>query len=194
MAQRFPPAQGLQHLQRGAARATLCSMGLEQHRRAGARALGFAVITISDTRRGEDDKGGAFLVASVEAAGHRVAFRASVADDIDAIQRAVREAVQRDEVDLVLTTGGTGVAPRDVTPQALEPLFESTLPGFGELFRWLSYQQIGAAALLSRAVGGLIARRVVLALPGSPKALELAMREIVLCEAGHLVSQARSAG
>jgi molybdenum cofactor biosynthesis protein B len=91
----------------------------------------------------------------------------------------------------VLTTGGTGIAPRDVTVPALEELFEGRIPGFGELFRWLSYKEIGSAAMLSRATAGLVGGKVVLALPGSPKALRLAMQELVLPEAGHLVAQAR---
>jgi molybdenum cofactor biosynthesis protein B len=103
----------------------------------------------------------------------------------------VRRAVADAGVDLVLTTGGTGIAPRDVTFDTLGALFDSEIPGFGELFRQLSFQQIGSAALLSRAIGGLVGGKVVLALPGSPKALALAMDAIVLKEAGHLVAQAR---
>ena len=107
------------------------------------------------------------------------------------IQAAVLRAVATADVDLVLTTGGTGIAPRDVTFPALTRLFDSEIPGFGELFRWLSYREIGSAAILSRATGGIVKGKVVLALPGSPKALRLAMDEIILKEAGHLVSQAR---
>ena len=106
--------------------------------------------------------------------------------------RATRAAVADAGVDLVLTTGGTGIAPRDVTYDTLKGLFDSEIPGFGELFRMLSYQQIGAAALLSRAIGGVLAGKVVLAMPGSPKALALAMDEIVLREAAHLVQQTRA--
>ncbi|HVS19805.1 MAG TPA: MogA/MoaB family molybdenum cofactor biosynthesis protein, partial [Planctomycetota bacterium] len=127
----------------------------------------------------------------LEAAGHRVARRARVRDEAEAIVDAVRAAVADPAVELVLTTGGTGLAPRDVTFDTLRGLLDSEIPGFGELFRWLSFREVGAATLLSRAIGGLLARKVVLALPGSPKALELALREIVLPEAGHLVAQAR---
>lgn len=166
-------------------------MGLEEHRREAPPALGFAVITISDTRAGAADTGGAFLVERLAGAGHRVALRETVRDERAAIEAAVRRAVAEEGVDLVLTTGGTGIAPRDVTFDTLRALLDSELPGFGELFRQLSYQQIGSAALLSRAIGGLVGRKVVLALPGSPKALALALDAIVLKEAGHLVSQAR---
>jgi molybdenum cofactor biosynthesis protein B len=166
-------------------------MGLEEHKRDAPQKIGFAVITISDTRTGAADRGGALLAESVTNAGHLVAVREIVRDEAHEIEAAVRSAVARANVDIVLTTGGTGIAPRDVTFDTLRALLDSEIPGFGELFRMLSYREIGSAALLSRALGGLLAGKVVLALPGSPKALQLAMDEIVLVEAGHLVSQTR---
>lgn len=167
-------------------------MSLEQHKGAAPARLRFAVITISDTRDAASDRGGPYLVERVEAAGHSVAQRAIVKDEREQIEAALRAAVADTGVDLVLTTGGTGIAPRDVTYDTLKGLFDSEIPGFGELFRMLSYQQIGAAALLSRAIGGVLAGKVVLAMPGSPKALALAMDEIVLREAAHLVQQTRA--
>ena len=166
-------------------------MSLEAHRSEGAAQLGFALLTVSDTRDAASDEGGAYLASAIEAAGHTVAWRALVPDESAGIVQAVQKAVAEPEVDLVLTTGGTGLAPRDVTVPALERLFDGSIPGFGELFRWLSYQEIGAAAMLSRAAGGLIAGKVVLCLPGSPKALRLALEGLILPEAGHLVTQAR---
>ena len=166
-------------------------MGLAEHRLESPASLGFAVVTISDTRDAASDRGGELLAASLVAAGHRVAWRTIVMDEAGPIEAAVRAACARADVDLLLTTGGTGIAPRDVTVPTLERMFEGTIPGFGELFRALSYREIGSAAILSRATAGIVAGKVVLALPGSPKALELALREIVLPEAGHLVSQSR---
>jgi len=166
-------------------------MSLERHREDAPARIGFAVITFSDTRDEASDRGGSYLVEALEAAGHVVAWRALRTDDADGIAAAVREAVAREDVDLVLTTGGTGIAPRDATFGVLEDLLDTTIPGFGELFRWLSYQEIGSAAILSRALGGVLDGKVVLALPGSPKALRLALEAIVLKEAGHLVAQAR---
>lgn len=166
-------------------------MSVEQHRGEAPRALRFAVITISDTRDAASDRGGPLLVDGVSRAGHQVTWREIVKDERAAITQSVRAAVARADVDLVLTTGGTGIAPRDVTFPTLSALFDSTIPGFGELFRALSFREIGSAAMLSRACGGLVSGKVVLALPGSPKALELALREIILKEAGHLVSQSR---
>lgn len=166
-------------------------MGLAEHRSESTGAVRFAVITVSDTREGATDKGGEFLVRAIAEAGHEVARRSLVRDEAREIETAVRTAATAADTDLVLLTGGTGIAPRDVTTPTLEKMFESAIPGFGELFRWLSYREIGSAAILSRATAGLVGGKVVLALPGSPKALELAMREIVLKEAGHLVSQTR---
>jgi molybdenum cofactor biosynthesis protein B len=161
------------------------------HRAEAPRSIAFAVITISDTRDASTDRGGPLLAAALEAAGHRVPLRAIVRDERIEIEDAVRSAVARADIDLVLTTGGTGIAPRDVTYSTLAGLYESDIPGFGELFRMLSFREIGSAALLSRACAGLVAGKVVIALPGSPKALELALREILLKEVGHLVAQTR---
>lgn len=166
-------------------------MGLEEHRSQAPDQLGFGIVTVSDTRDAATDRGGDYLVTSVEGAGQRVAYRTLVRDEADAIRAAAHEATGREGVDLVLFTGGTGIAPRDVTAPTLEDEFSSTIPGFGELFRALSYDEIGSATILSRATAGLIDGKVVLALPGSPKALRLAMEKIVLPEAGHLVAQAR---
>lgn len=166
-------------------------MSLERHRGESPERLRFALITISDTREAATDSGGDYLAQRVLEAGHAVVQRALVRDEAPAITAAVRDAITRDDVELVLCTGGTGIAPRDVTVPTLERLFDSSIPGFGELFRWLSFQEIGSAAMLSRACAGLIGGKVVIALPGSPKALRLALDRLVLPEAGHLVSQTR---
>ena len=166
-------------------------MSVEGHRAAAKTALRFAVITVSDTRDASTDRGGPFLVETLSAAGHSTTHRSIVRDEAPAIEAAVRAAVGREDVDLVVTTGGTGIAPRDVTVPTLERMFESRIPGFGELFRWLSYQEIGSAAILSRACAGIVGGKVVLALPGSPNALRLALDAILLREAGHLVAETR---
>ena len=162
----------------------------EHHARAPTR-LAFALITVSDSRRGPNDTGGALLATLVEEAGHAVASRAQVSDDVSAIRAAFEAALAAEHVDVIVSTGGTGVAPRDVTPDALTPLLDRAIPGFGELFRMLSYQQVGTAAISSRAIAGTRAGRLLVALPGSPDAVRLAMQKLVLPEAGHLVSQAR---
>jgi molybdenum cofactor biosynthesis protein B len=161
-----------------------------QHRRDAKRAVPSWIITVSDTRTPETDTGGRLLAELLERAGHPVVGREITRDEPAAIRAALEAALARDGVAAVLLTGGTGVAPRDVTPEAIEPRLERVIPGFGELFRALSYQQIGSAALLSRALGGIAAGRVVLALPGSRAAISLAMEKLVLPELGHLAAEA----
>ena len=164
---------------------------VESHRSYAPRRLGFAVITVSDSRSPADDTSGDRIEALASAAGHRVIARRIVPDDIEAIRGAVDTVVGRAEIDVVVLSGGTGFAPRDVTLEAVEPLFERSIDGFGELFRMLSFRQVQAAAMLSRAAAGLIGERAIFALPGSPKAVELAMEELILPEVGHLLGQVR---
>ncbi len=163
----------------------------EHRAEAGKPSLGFALITVSDSRSERTDKGGALLASSVGEAGHRVVSRGLVRDDIGEIRGEVRAALASAEVDVVLVTGGTGLAPRDVTIEAVTPLFEREVPGFGELFRMLSFAEIGAAAMLSRAAAGLVSGRAIFLLPGSPAALELALSRLILPEVAHLLAQAR---
>jgi molybdenum cofactor biosynthesis protein B len=148
------------------------------------------VVTVSDTRTPETDSGGARVVELLEEAGHPVVERRIVPDEPGRIAAALLELVDRSDVAAVIFTGGTGVAPRDVTPESLEPLLDRVVPGFGELFRMLSFQEIGSAALLSRALAGLKAGRVVFALPGSRGAVSLAMQRLILPELGHLAGEA----
>ena len=160
------------------------------HRHRAQQRLCAVVITVSDTRTLADDSGGALIVALLEDAGHRVVDRSVVPDEVDAIRVAVNVAVMRDDVQAVLLTGGTGIAVRDVTPEALEPILDRVIPGFGELFRTLSYQEIGSAALLSRALAGTLRGRVVAALPGSRAAIRLALEKLLLPELPHLAAEA----
>ena len=134
--------------------------------------------------------GGVLLVELLEEAGHRVVDRRLVPDEVDAIRAAIDAAVMRDDVHVVLLTGGTGIAARDVTPEALEPILDRVIPGFGELFRTLSYQEIGSAALLSRAMAGTARGCVVAALPGSRAAIRLAVEKLLLPELPHLAAEA----
>jgi molybdenum cofactor biosynthesis protein B len=165
--------------------------GRHPHRLASPERVAACVLTVSDTRTLETDTGGARVAELLVAAGHAVSAREIVRDDAAAIAAALGSALGRDGVDAVILTGGTGVAPRDVTPEAVAPLLERVVPGFGELFRMLSYQEIGSAALLSRALAGLARGRVVFVLPGSRGAVQLAMEKLVLPELGHLLGEAR---
>ena len=154
------------------------------------KSVAAVVITVSDTRTLETDAGGALLAELLEGGGHRVADRVIVPDEPDAIEKAAREALVREDVRALVLTGGTGVAPRDRTPETIEPLLERVVPGFGELFRMLSYEDIGSAALLSRALAGIAAGKVVFVLPGSRGAIRLALEKLVLPELGHLAAEA----
>ncbi|MEL6437042.1 MAG: molybdenum cofactor biosynthesis protein B [Pseudomonadota bacterium] len=133
-------------------------------------ALDIAVLTVSDTRSPEDDKSGNTLVGRLEAAGHQLADRAIVTDDRDAIAGQVQDWVSRDDIDVIITTGGTGFTGRDVTPDAVEPLFDKRMDGFSEVFHRISYDKIGTSTIQSRATGGLIGTTFVFVLPGSPGA------------------------
>jgi molybdenum cofactor biosynthesis protein B len=164
---------------------------IEQHRMAAPRSVRCAVVTVSDTRTVETDTSGALIRERLERAGHAVVFYAIVPDEREEIGRLVDELVQRPDCDAVLLNGGTGIARRDVTYEAIAERIEKRLDGFGELFRWLSYREIGTAAMLSRALAGVYRGRIVIAMPGSTGAVRLAMDELVLPELAHLVFEAR---
>jgi molybdenum cofactor biosynthesis protein B len=142
---------------------------------------------VSDTRRREQDVSGTRAAQLLEGAGHVVASRGWVRDEAAAIRRSVRAALLDSSIDVVILTGGTGVSPRDVTPEALAPLIEKPLPGFGELFRLRSIEQVGTAAWMSRAGAGIARGRLVVWLPGSPAAVELGVLQCLLPELAHLM-------
>lgn len=161
--------------------------GPHERAQAAPRTIVVALITVSDTRRGLGDTSGALAAELLTWAGHRIGERAWVADDIPAIRRALRAALAKREVDAVVLTGGTGVAPRDVTPEAVEPLLERTLPGFGEGFRMQSWATVGSAAWLSRAGAGVARGRLVVYLPGSVGAVRQALEQLLIPELVHVV-------
>jgi molybdenum cofactor biosynthesis protein B len=163
----------------------------EAHRAASPSSVRCAVLTISDTRTLATDTGGAAIIALLEGKGHQVVTRGLVRDEESAVLGWVQQQRSRDDVDAILTTGGTGVAHRDNTHEAIMKLLDKPIPGFGELFRMLSYQEIGPAAMLSRACAGVSQCRVIIALPGSENAVRLAMEKLVIPELGHLVREAR---
>ena len=161
------------------------------HHHADAEELGVAVVTVSTSRSLDDDPSGDAIEDLVEGDGHEVVAHDLVADDLDGIQRAMLALTGREDVDIVITTGGTGVTPDDVTVEAVEPLFDKGLPGFGELFRIRSYEEVGTRALGSRATAGVSEGVPVFCLPGSENAVRTAIEELVLAEAPHLVGLAR---
>jgi molybdenum cofactor biosynthesis protein B len=163
------------------------------HRAYAPESVGCAVLTVSDSRTVASDSSGKLIRELLAAAGHRAVAHAIVPDDADAIRLAVLRALARADVDAVIATGGTGVSPRDVTPEAVAPLLDKPLAGFGEIFRMLSFHEIGAAALLSRAQAGTSAGKVVYVLPGSSGAVRLGMERLIVPELAHLVGQLRRA-
>jgi molybdenum cofactor biosynthesis protein B len=165
-------------------------MSVQQHRQASPTRVSCAVITVSDTRMLETDASGAAIVSMLEGAGHVVGSRGIVPDDADRIGAALDAALAADGVQAVITTGGTGISARDCTFEVVSARLEKRLDGFGEIFRSLSYGQVGAAAILSRACAGLVKRRILIALPGSEAAVRLAMEKLILPEIGHLVREA----
>lgn len=150
-----------------------------------------AVITVSDTRTVETDTGGQTLIERLTSAGHSIVQRSIIPDEPDLMRATLQQLGERSDIDAVLLTGGTGITRRDQTYETVSSLLSKPLPGYGELFRMLSYQQIGTAALLSRAVGGLMGHIVVLTMPGSTAAVQLAMDQVILPELGHLVREAQ---
>ncbi len=162
-------------------------MSTEQHKTQAARSLNCRVITVSDTRGADDDPSGDAISRLLESAGHQVVSRDWVADD----QRLIRDALAvAPEIPVVVLTGGTGLTARDVTWKTVNEFCDEPLPAFAALFTQLSYAQVGAAAVLSRAVAGVCRNpeRVIFALPGSRKACELAVEQIIAPEAGHILS------
>ena len=168
------------------------SESAQQHWRQGPVSVRCAVLTVSDTRSLDDDKSGQTIVDLLLLAGHEVVERAIVPDEPAQVAERVLGFSESTTVEAVLVTGGTGIAARDQTPDAVARLLTKPLPGYGELLRMLSYQEIGTAAMLSRAMGGLIDRTVVLTMPGSTAAVRLAMEKIIVPELPHLVSMANS--
>lgn len=154
-------------------------------------AIRVLTVTISDTRSSKDDTSGALLRSLLAGAGFSLVAHQLVKDEPDELVTLLARVGAHDLADAVVTTGGTGIAPRDRTCEALEPLFEKRLDGFGEAFRRLSWEQVGARAVLSRASAGVIHGRFVAALPGSPRAVELALRELVIPLLPHAVGLLR---
>ncbi len=167
------------------------SVSVQQHRAAAAESLALGVITVSDTRTLEDDTGGALIVEMLESGAHRVVDRSIVTDDRERIVSAVLDLAGRPDVDAVITTGGTGIARRDVTFEAVSSILDREITGFGELFRMLSWDEIGSAAMLSRATAGSIGSTAVFSLPGSRNAIRLAMEKLILPELAHVVYEIR---
>ena len=166
------------------------SDSVKEHKAAAKASVKIAIVTVSDTRTLETDTSGLLIDQISTQAGHEVAWRKIVRDEPAEILNVIAESQSDPSIQAILITGGTGISPRDQTVETLENLFTKTIPGYGELFRWLSYQEIGPSCILSRATAGLIGHRVVLLMPGSRAAVKLAMEKIIVPELPHLVREA----
>lgn len=144
------------------------------------KVVNIVIMTVSDTRTEEDDKSGQTLVDRVKAAGHNMVEKRIVKDEVDLLKAALKEWIERDDVDVVISTGGTGVTGRDVTPEAFESMYEKPIPGFGELFRMLSYQNIKTSTIQSRATAGVANGTFLFALPGSTGACKDGWDQIIV--------------
>lgn len=164
-------------------------MSVAEHRAQAPSHVACFVLTVSDTRTLATETSGRAIATLLEAAGHTVTNRLVVRDEPREVTRAVQDAIARGDARVIITTGGTGIARRDSTYEALTALFEKRLDGFGELFRMLSFQDIGSAAMLSRACAGVTAGCIVFLLPGSEAAVRLAMERLIVPELGHLVRE-----
>lgn len=162
-----------------------------QHRSQAPVTLRCAVITVSDTRTPETDTGGKAVADYLTGAGHSVLAKEIIPDEPNRMRPLVTSLAEGGDIDAILLTGGTGIGSRDQTYETISGLLTKPLPGYGEIFRWLSFEDVGPAAMLSRATGGLIGRTVVLTMPGSPAAVRLAMEKLIVPEIGHLVREAR---
>lgn len=165
-------------------------MSTKEHKKEAPKTVHCKVITVSDTRNEESDKSGRLMIDLLEKAGHKVLDYCIVKDEKSLIQEEILKGCGRDDIDIILTNGGTGIAKRDVTIETVQGLVEKEIVGFGELFRMLSYQEdIGSAAILSRAIAGVVKDKAVFSTPGSSGAVKLAMEKLILPELGHVVRE-----
>ena len=167
------------------------SESVEKHREASPEQVRVAVLTISDTRTPETDTGGNVIVDLMKEAGHEIPRREIVKDDAPLIEVFLQELLSDANVDAIITTGGTGISARDTTYDVVSRVIDKKLDGFGEVFRMLSYQEIGAAAILSRAIAGAAGSKFVACLPGSTNAVRLAMEKLLVPEISHVVFELR---
>jgi molybdopterin adenylyltransferase len=160
-----------------------------QHKAQAPASVACFILTVSDTRTPDTDSSGRAILELLEAAGHTVADYAIVKDEPSQVAAAVRAQLANEQVRVVITTGGTGVSSRDGTYEAVSALLDKRLDGFGELFRMISFKEIGSAAMMSRATAGTAARKAIFVLPGSENAVRLAMTQLIVPELGHLIQQ-----
>ncbi len=166
-------------------------MGAEEHKKHAIQNISFAIITVSDTRNEETDESGMLIKELARNGGHRIAEYRIIKNDRKQIEDTAKELLERNDVDAIIFCGGTGISSKDMTVDTIKPFIEKELPGFGEIFRMLSMDEIGTAAMLSRAVAGVANRKAIFCIPGSKNAAKLAMEKLILEECGHILWEVR---
>lgn len=166
----------------------------KEHKIEAPRDIIFAIIIISSSRfqnilKGETvkDPSGRIIIQTLQNSGYTVASKRIIADDKGLIERSLKNDLAKPEVDVVITSGGTGISSSDVSIETIKPLFNKELPGFGELMRIISYEEIGSSAILTRAIAGVIGKKPVFCIPGSPHAVDLALKKLIIPEIGHIM-------
>ncbi len=165
-------------------------MGTQEHKKRAPHSVTVAIVTVSTTRSITEDESGLWMRDEATQKGHQVLSHQVIPDDTEVISNTVRDVIRKESPMVLLVTGGTGISPQDLTIEAVRPLFSKELAAFGPLFAQLSYEQIGSAALLSRATAGIVDKTVVFCMPGSLKACQLTCRALIFPELGHLVFHA----
>ena len=165
-------------------------MGYHEHKHHDVQNVNCAVITTSDSRTEQDDESGKLIKQRLANAGHKVTYYAILKNDALTLRKTLEDLLKRDDVQVIITGGGTGLSKRDITVNTIAPILEKTLDGFGELFRQLTYQEIGTGSIMSRAIAGVANGKIIICIPGSLGAATLAMDKIILPEIGHLVWEA----
>ncbi len=165
-------------------------MGYQEHKHESPKSVNCAVLIISNTRTEQNDESGKLIIKALGENGHRVVAYCILKNDAASIQQKLDELLLKESLQVIITSGGTGISHLDVTVETISQALEKKLDGFGELFRFLTHQEIGSGSILSRAIGGVAKGKVILCLPGSVGAVSLAMKKIILPEIGHLVREA----
>ncbi|UCF08426.1 MAG: molybdenum cofactor biosynthesis protein MoaB [Thermoplasmata archaeon] len=162
-------------------------MGFEEHKKHAHGPVACAVITVSSTRSEENDESGKAIISLLNGKGHQISQYSVIKDDVSAITSEIEKALGNQNTQAIIINGGTGISSQDVTVEAVKPFLERELVGFGELFRYLSYKDIGSPAMLSRALAGVCQERIIICLPGSTSACVRAMESLILPELGHML-------
>ena len=165
-------------------------MGYHEHKTHDNKSVGCAVLVTSDSRTAETDESGKLIKQRLFDCGHKVVYYTILKNNAQAIKNKITELLKQDDVQVIITSGGTGLSHKDVTVDTIQPMLQKTLDGFGELFRHLTYQELNTASIMSRAIAGVINGKVIICFPGSLGAATLAMDKIILPEIGHLVREA----